>query len=547
MTKNLTRRSFLAGGAAAAAAGALGMAGCSSESLASTGNGGNDVASIEWEDEADVIVIGYGGAGASAAIGAADEGASVIILEKAPEELAGGNTSVCGGGILFSDPDKQDEAYEFIKYQVPDYTVDDEEIRAFCMECATLADWLEDHGATIQWDEHPRNLYQKLPSAVGFPRSGTIGGTGAGIFKFWNEVMDGLGGIKIMYEMGGHKLVFDPTTKEVFGVIALDAEGNQHYFKAKRGVCLCCGGFEANPEMLSSYYPPRISIFPGGTPYNTGDGITMAAELGAKMRHFSSVEWSGQCCLKGSQEIGVSLGNHWGDLNANSNAIVVNDRGLRFMDEAASISPEFNCLHPSHEKNAMPELEFSNIDFRYVNLPFFLICDSTQADAGPIFNACGKDAGNHFANVKGLYSWSDDNQAEVEKGWVEKADTLEELAEKLGIDPQGLVDQVARYNEFVANGEDLEFGRNPERLTPVDNPPYYGTELAFALYNTQGGPARDGEHHVITYDNEIIPRLYSAGELGSLYGWLYQGCGNVPEALAGRVAGANAAHEEPWD
>ena len=85
-------------------------------------------------------------------------------------------------------------------------------------------------------------------------------------------------------------------------------------------------------------------------------------------------------------------------------------------------------------------------------------------------------------------------------------------------------------------------------MTPIDTPPFYGTELGLGIINTQGGPDRNALHQVLGWDGNPIPRLYSAGEFGSIYVlWLYQGSTNVSEALAGRTAGANASGEEPWE
>jgi predicted oxidoreductase len=137
------------------------------------------------------------------------------------------------------------------------------------------------------------------------------------------------------------------------------------------------------------------------------------------------------------------------------------------------------------------------------------------------------------------------NQAEITKGWITEANSIEELAEKLNIDPAGLKATVEAYDAACASGNDAEFGRT-EVLSPIGSGPFYGCEMGLGIINTQGGPARDAAHHVLDWDNKPIPRLYAAGEFGSIYVFLYQGAGNVSETLGGRVAGANAAVEQPW-
>lgn len=536
MKQGMSRRSFV--GVSALSLGALALAGCS-------GNGGADASAVEWADEADVVVVGFGGAGAAAAINASDEGASVIILEKAPEEDCGGNTSVCGGTACVADPDQLDTAFDFIRYQMPSTTAD-EEIEGYLEESSTLKQWLEDHGADVTVGETRGSMYGALEEAGSFPMTLKVGGNGYGLFTFLKEVTESSPGVQVRYETPARKLIFDPETEEVKGVVAVDAEGNQLNVKAKRGVVLACGGFENNKQMLNAFYPPNVPIYPCGTPYNTGDGVRMVTEIGAQLRGFGSVEWGCHCCKPAADEVGVSCGFTWTDMECWSNAIMVNRQGRRFVNESAGTVANRSILRPLHDKSQLPELAFSMDTIGYVNLPMFLVCDDTKVQAGPVFNNCTRTAGNHWANIHEWYTWSDDNQAEIEKGWLVKADTLEELAEKLGIDPAGLVETVETYNGDCAAGVDSAYGR-VNGFTPVSTPPFYGCELGLGLINTQGGPVRDAAHRVLDNDNNPIPRLYAGGEFGSIYSWLYQGAGNVPEALGARVAGANAAREDPWE
>jgi succinate dehydrogenase/fumarate reductase flavoprotein subunit len=150
--------------------------------------------------------------------------------------------------------------------------------------------------------------------------------------------------------------------------------------------------------------------------------------------------------------------------------------------------------------------------------------------------------------VHKLYKWSEDNSREIEKGWIVKGDTIGELAEKLGIEAQGLAETVEKFNAFCERSSDPEFKRGPNSMSPLQSPPFYGTELGLNIINTQGGPAHNARCQVIGGNNEPIPKLYAAGELGSFFGHLYQGGSNFPEALAfGRIAGKNAALEVPWE
>lgn len=541
MKSELSRRTFLTGTAALAGVAGLGaLAACSSAPSAK----GSDA--ISWDAEADVVVVGFGGAGATAAIGASDAGASVILLEKGSEADAGGNTSVCGGSGLFPTEDQKQTAFEFLRYQMPEAIIDDSEITAFVDGIAGNAEWMKAHGAQVKVNQGKPGgaMYGHHPKAVGLNMSTSMG-NGWGMFAWMKSATEESAGVEIRYETPAKDLIFDPETKEVFGVLAESPEGEIR-IKAKKGVVLACGGFENDPYMMNTFYPPEVPIYPCGTPHNTGDGIRMTMKIGAKMRGFSSIEWGCHNCKPASEEVGVHVGFTFIGHDPWKNAIMVNDQGKRFVSETKPIVPSMPIvLRPLHEKSQIPELAFDMDKLRYTNLPMYFICGETRINGGPICNAASKDAGNHWAHLHGSYTWSDDNRAEVSKGWIVKADTLEELASKIKVDAAGLKATVEAYDAGCARGVDSEFGRTAE-LSPIGPGPYYAFELGLGIINTQGGPARNASHQVLDYDDKPIPRLYSAGELGSIYVWMYQGAGNVSETIIGRLAGEHAAKEEPW-
>ena len=151
------------------------------------------------------------------------------------------------------------------------------------------------------------------------------------------------------------------------------------------------------------------------------------------------------------------------------------------------------------------------------------------------------------------YIWSADNQREIDRGWILKAGTVKELAAKILEDPDNnkvlqpsaLEATIRQYNEYCRQGEDLEFHRPKQYLEPLQDPPYYAIKLWPGGPNTQGGPRRNVSGQVMHVGGTPIPRLYSAGELGSVWGMLYNVGGNIGECIAfGRIAGANAASEK---
>jgi predicted oxidoreductase len=139
------------------------------------------------------------------------------------------------------------------------------------------------------------------------------------------------------------------------------------------------------------------------------------------------------------------------------------------------------------------------------------------------------------------YEWSDDNSAEIERGWVLRADSIEELAVKMGRDPAAMRATFDRYNEACARGVDTEFGRPAWSLQPLATPPYYAVAIEPGIVCTSGGARRNIESEVLGHDGRAIPGLYEAGELGSMISDLYQNGSYLTEAMiSGRAAGRNA-------
>ena len=174
----------------------------------------------------------------------------------------------------------------------------------------------------------------------------------------------------------------------------------------------------------------------------------------------------------------------------------------------------------------------------------FLIFDHALFSAGPLYD---KHPSHGWTQIIERYQWSEDNSAELAKGWIRTAETLASLAVAVGLDPDTLVDTVNRWNRHCDPKHDPDFGRTL-MLAPIVTGPFYAVELSPSMLNTQGGPRRNEKAQIVRPDGTPIARLYSAGELGSIYSYLYQGTGNIGECLAfGRVSGRNAAAETPWD
>ncbi len=499
----------------------------------------------KWDFEADVVIVGYGGAGVSAAIAAHDAGVSMLVLEKAP--VGGGNTGCCGGGSRI--PSDVPNAIKF--YRALCHGTNDEElIRALAEAMVELPRWLESLGAELEWLKQGLN-FPTLPGAESFSRIVSIartpqqvaeqkaaGGTvyptrGDQLFGFLDKQAKKRA-IRVMFNTPGKVLIQDPVTKEILGVRA-ESAGELISVKARRGVVLSCGGFQNNKDLLMNYLPylTQLPVCSYGTPYNTGDGIEMAMEAGAKLWHMSGCELGMFALRIPSEKYGVGIRLER-QLPKGSAALYVNKSGRRFMNEAQVLS---------HRKDPFTVQYFDHDRAEFPNIPFYMIFDESYRVKRPIV---GMNMG--WWCVQNVYKWSRDNSAEVAQGWIVKGDTIRELAAKIGLDPDAMEETVRKYSVQCTTGKDPEFARAKDWLVPLQSPPYYATELCEPIINTQGGPKHNALAQVLNRHDKPIPRLYAAGELGSFFFPLYESGSNVPEALSfGRIAGQQASALAPWN
>ncbi|MFC1930480.1 FAD-binding protein [Chloroflexota bacterium] len=482
----------------------------------------------KWDAESDVVVVGYGAAGAAAAITAYDKGSSVTILEKSP--AGGGNTLISGGGMLCPTD------MEFTKYveTLCAGTTDQEIIRTFVSKAMKIGDWFKSVGGDIIVLQPLKVRYVAgpLPKAS-FPwlpgsefmvkirvKEPAEEEEGYRLWKFLAGTVEKRP-IKILTNTPAEDLIVN-NKGEVIGVRALNA-GQKMSIKAKKAVILTCGGFERNEELKRDYLP-CWPFFDFGNPGNTGDGIRMAQKVGADLWHmpatsaalgFKSPDYGAAFCVSFISE----------------RFIFVNRDGNRFLNETGL---------EDHELATRVSL-FDSARFIYPYIPAYAIFDEIGRKKAPLFE------GNSGFN-KTIYKWSPDNSVEIDKGWITKGKTIGDLARKISIDESTLVDMISKYNEYCKKGLDPEFNRSRKTLVALDTPPFYAIELYPCLCNTQGGPRRNSEARVLDPGGNPIPRLFSAGEMGSLWGFLYQGSANLSECIVfGEIAGSNAAQEKPWD
>ena len=483
-----------------------------------------------WDREADVVVVGFGAAGVAAAVTAHDLGASVLILEKAPEGQEGGNTRVAGQGYL--NTSAVEPAMAYLNALSGPYTVPEPMVRVWAEEMGQNNAWLRSLGGDPQEHQHP-------PAGIEFPDlpgSDCVhkfhDGPTYGYSYTWKrfESLVRQRPIPILYETPGRELVQDGHTREILGIRAGTAEGSIA-IRARKAVILTCGGFENNQRMIRDYLPGVPYCYTSGTPYNEGDGITMAMAVGADLWHMNNYAGPSMALKVPEVRTTFSMRALHYSKQIPGGMIVVGPDARRFTDE------KYKTRHGKVPVNG-----------RWLPLatpcPMYMICDRALFSAGPLYDS---HPSHGWTQIVERYEWSADNRAELAKGWIRSAPTLAALAPVIGLDPVTLEESVARWNRSCASGHDEAFGRTL-MLTPLTGGPYYAVELSPSMLNTQGGPRRDEKARILRPDGSPIPRLYSAGELGSIYGYLYQGTGNIGECLAfGRIAGREVAAQQVWE
>lgn len=476
---------------------------------------------IAWDGEYDVVVAGFGGAGGTAASYAADAGAKVLLVEKAPEGSEGGNTRVCGQMFVYGGEDEE-ATYAYYSQLASEKEVPEAMLRVYTQQIAHMYEYVAemfqlDQNDFTNWtgsDMWGGALDKMSPEYPEFEGSDKISlnstNEAFGDGNLWKNirkrVTDRTESIDVWFESPAIGLIQDPASKTILGV-KVEREGKTLNIRAKNGVVLATGGFENNPEMIETYLGFAKSTYYGGG-YNTGDGIRMAMEVGANLWHMNVYE--------GNAQTGSATMTKGANGNAGANAVsgmkngsvvTVGADGGRFVRE------DETARHGHVYANGIWENP-------HWSERTFIVYDQAQAE-----------------QVGSLGDFD---------AQVIKADTLEELAEKTGMDATILTETIARFSGYAETGVDIEFARAADSMRAFSaEGPYYAIETVPGILNTQGGPRRNENAEVLDHDGNPIPHLYSAGELGGICALQYQGGGNIAECLIfGKIAGENAATQK---
>jgi succinate dehydrogenase/fumarate reductase flavoprotein subunit len=493
----------------------------------------------------DVVVVGFGLAGAIAAIEAHDAGAKVLIVEK---QSGPGGISICAGGGIRT-VDSADKAFAYLKASNAS-TTPEPVLMVLARGMVELANYVrtlaEPLGATT--NIVPTNANYALPgyetwgyvevdhvpgfdAAAEYPHMRTEGDVnGKYMFRIAHEHVVRRG---IAVRLGSAVDRLWRQDGEISGVICGDA-----VIPARRAVVLACGGFEASEELQRQFWPtpPMRSVATLG---NTGDGIRMAQEAGAGLWHMWHLHGVYGFHHPDSEfKLGIRIRRlrNWTPGIPSSRVslmswIVVDRRGKRFMNEYDPYMQDTN-----HRPMAL----YDQVTQSYPRIPSVLVVDAKGRELYPLCQPIYNDA-----DIAARFNKQ--NAQELDEQVLVTRSSLNEIASEFDLDMDGFAATIAEWNAACAAGIDRAFGRPSGSMMPIAQPPFSAAKVWPIVSNTQGGLPHDEDQRVLNSFGEPIRHLYVAGELGSVFGHLYIAGGNFSECLiSGRISGVNAARHESW-
>ncbi|WP_425459964.1 FAD-binding protein [Lactobacillus xujianguonis] len=479
---------------------------------------------LKWNGNYDVIVLGFGGAGGTAARFAADNGAKVLLVDAAPYGHEGGNTRYSAQHVAMAH-DKEKISKYFHQLAAP-FAVSEKTMDTYLDGFVKMPEYFEKYLGMkpFIWSRdyqptdhlaHKTNLceYPEFAGSETFDFALVHNRDfDAGLWKVIRKnVLDRKNQIDIWLKSRATNLIQAADSDEVIGAV-IERNHKKYCIHANKGVVLATGGFEDNAVMQQDYLHVT-KLTPLGTLYNRGDGLKMAEEVGAQMWHMSNYESLGivpsYVIAEGENERGRQISG-WKNVKSGS-IFAVADDGTRFMKEDAKFRHGHIYNHGQYD---LPRA-FDNA---------WLVFDQKQ------YNKFveEKDAG------KLKYTQLFDK--------IIAAEDIKSLAAKMNIPAENLAATLAEFNDFAKNGKDVKFDRAPQSMEAFAEGKVYAIKLVPAVLNTQGGPKHDENAQILNTQDQPIPHLYSAGELGGMCINRYQGGGNLAECLIfGKIAGENVA------
>ena len=439
--------------------------------------------------DTEIVIIGAGGAGMTAAIMLQQAGKDFVILEKMP--YVGGNTTKATGGMNASETHYQKEqgiedsnALFAADTMKGGHALNDSSLVAVMANSSAGAiDWLDTIGAEL-----PKISFSGGASVnrIHAPADGS--GVGAYLVDRFSAKLNELG-VKVMLETAATELLTDADGK-IAGVKAVGPDAM--YTINAKAVILASGGFGANEAMYTTYRPDLKGTVTTNAPGATGDGIVMAQALGADLVDIEQIQLHPTVEQTTSILITESV--------RGDGAILVNQGGVRFTNELLT-------------RDAVSAAELAQ-EGSYA----YIIFDQKLRD-----------------NLKAVEKY-------VKSGITVQADTIEGLAEQLGIDPATLAKTLNDWNEIVKNQRDTQFGRTTGMKEDLTTAPYYAIKIAPGIHHTMGGVKINTAAEVINTEGAAIPGLFAAGEVcGGVHGGNRLGGNAVADiVIFGRIAAESA-------
>ena len=486
----VSRRGLLSAGVAASAA-----------SLASSVFAQEKKTSLvpdKWDLTTEVLVVGSGGAGLAAAVSAAQAGAKVTVIEKLA--FIGGNTMISSGYFNAVDPERQkkqgieDSIEKHIEQTLAggDGRADPELVRILCSNALGSLHWLESMGLKFRPDVMqvygalwPRSHLATEPKGTGFIRVLSTKAKELGVDILTNTKL-----VKIIREQ------FDEG--RALGVLA-EQKGKPFYIRATKGIVLAAGGFAANPRLRAIHDPRMLTLTTtNNQACSTGEVMLAANEVGAYLMGLDYIQ-----CIPG----GVPGEKHAPNLFTHVDRFLfVNLDGKRFIKEDA-------------RRDVLRDA----------------MLDQPKAIAWTIVDADGFE---QQKNSKGP-----ENEAALKAGTLYYADSIEDLAKKIGVPSDNLKEAVDTYNKAVDTKKDPLGRAEGVLVNKIIKAPFYAGRVTMKRHHTMGGVIINKDAQVIDRRGNVIPGLYAAGEVtGGIHGTNRVGGNAMADIFTyGRIAGVNAA------
>lgn len=437
----------------------------------------------------DVLVVGAGGAGLAAAIEASDAGKDVIVIEKMP--MAGGNTLRATGGLNAAGTSSQealdiedDASIHYEDTMTGGHELNDPELlEILTSQAAPAVEWLIELGADLS---DVGRLGGSSNNRTHRPTGGApVGGHLVQVLQEASQER----GVEILLNTTAVELLIEDDA--VNGVL-VEAENGETYSIFADAVILATGGFGANATMIADLDEGLEGFGTTNHPGATGEGITMAQEIGAALVDMVEIQTHPTVV----PEIGYMIT----EAVRGNGAILINRSGERFVDEMGT-----------RDVVSAATLE-------------------QEGQTGFLF--FDEDVRESLSAIEGY----------IERDLVIEAESLEELAEKMEMDIDVLQATVDSYNEAVASGSDEAFGRS-DMPTGLESPSFYLIEVGPAVHHTMGGLHISANAEVLNEDGEAIPGLFAAGEItGGIHGGNRLGGNALTDLIVfGRIAGQSAA------